>query len=185
MMHCFWYPWTSQTWSQMNPWIFQLYEIKTSLLFKPGCVCFNVICTQKSPESHNPPPPWLEGPGHLECLKPATWPGQTVEKAQSSAGIICDHTSVLSPPGHSIWELAKSSSSYGRKLFEESTCLLLNRRCQTWMELSSIKNDTKEKNDTYEIYVIKWTEDKNAFRNDLPKEIEVNSNSICFVLSIN
>lgn len=37
-----------------DPWTFQLYQIKSSLLLKAAYVCFNVTCTQKSPEPHNP-----------------------------------------------------------------------------------------------------------------------------------
>ena len=44
----------SQIWSPNDPWTFQWYEIKSSLLLKPAWVCFNITRAQKSPESYNP-----------------------------------------------------------------------------------------------------------------------------------
>lgn len=51
LMH---FPCTSQIWSPNDPWTFQWYEIKSSLLLKLAWVCFNVTRTQKSPEPYNP-----------------------------------------------------------------------------------------------------------------------------------
>lgn len=166
-----------------DPRTFQLYQIKSSLLLKAAYVCFNVTCTQE---------PWASWPllilrsldiwnvQNLWC-----WPGQLWRRHSPGLGL-----SVASPSfsasqdaqSRNLQNLPAQDPCEG-KLLGESTALYLGGNARAGCnshQLKMIKRQSMKPQNC----IIKWTEHNYTFENGLLKEIEVNSNSICFGLSI-